>query len=112
MATKQNGGCKLRITVDGKHLVGPVTLPNTGGPTKWATVMTTVSLRAGRHVLRLMVDRGGFNLDRIDIDPIGSNNSTSKKPRYGVAEGARHWTGSTRSECGRFCPPCATPSQP
>jgi hypothetical protein len=77
VATKQKG-CMVRILADGKKLVGPVTLPNTGGPTKWATVMTTVKLNAGRRVLRLIVDRGGFNLDRIDIDPIGSNNSASK----------------------------------
>lgn len=76
VATKQKG-CTVRILSGGKKLVGPIMLPNTGSPSKWATVMTTVRLKAGKNVLRLIVDCGGFNLDRIDIDPIGSNNSSS-----------------------------------
>ena len=87
VATKQKG-CKVRILSGGKKLVGPITLPNTGSPSKWATVMTTARLKAGKNVLRLIVDRGGFNLDRIDIDPIGSNdsglgNSGSRQQPYG-----------------------------
>jgi hypothetical protein len=87
VATKQKG-CKVRILSGGKKLVGPITLPNTGSPSKWATVMTTVRLKAGKNVLRLFVDRGGFNLDRIDIEPIGSNDSGLANSGSGTTGGS------------------------
>ena len=34
--------------------------------------MTTVKLKAGKHVLRVIFDRGGLNFNWIDIHPIGS----------------------------------------
>ncbi len=62
---------KMHVMLDGEDLTGPIRLPNTGGWHAWETVMTTVKLEAGKHVLRVMFDRGGLNFNWIDIHPIG-----------------------------------------
>ena len=63
---------KMHVTLDGKDITGPIRLPNTGGWNEWETVMNTVQLQAGEHVLRVIFDRGGLNFNWIDIYPIGS----------------------------------------
>ena len=49
----------------GKDLTGPVTVPGTGGWQNWATVRATVTLSAGRQVLKLVEDSGGYDLNRM-----------------------------------------------
>ena len=49
----------------GRDLTGPVTVADTGGWQKWATVSATVTLPAGRQVLRLVEDTGGYDLNRM-----------------------------------------------
>ena len=63
---------KMHVTLDGKDITGPIRLSNTGGWNEWETVMSTVQLKAGEHVLRVIFDRGGLNFNWIDIYPIGS----------------------------------------
>jgi hypothetical protein len=40
-------------------------VPNTGGWQNWTTVTTNANLAAGRQVMKLMVDAGGFNVSAI-----------------------------------------------
>ena len=49
----------------GKDLTGPVTVTDTGGWQSWATVNATVTLQAGRQVLKLVEDTGGYDLNRM-----------------------------------------------
>ena len=49
----------------GKDLTGPITVAGTGGWQKWATVTAAVTLPAGRQVLRLVEDSGGYDINRI-----------------------------------------------
>jgi len=49
----------------GKDLTGPITVPDTGGWQKWTTVSATVTLPAGRQVLKLVEDSGGYDLNRM-----------------------------------------------
>ena len=49
----------------GKDLTGPITVPGTGGWQDWTTVRATVSLPAGRQVLKLVEDSGGYDLNRM-----------------------------------------------
>ncbi len=51
--------------VGGRDLTGPVTIAGTGGWQSWATVSATVTLPAGRQVLRLVEDTGGYGLNRM-----------------------------------------------
>lgn len=51
------GGGTFHVEVGGVNVTGPLTMPNTGG---WSTIgtltKTGVSLKAGRHVMRLVID--------------------------------------------------------
>ena len=49
----------------GRDLTGPITVTDTGGWQKWATVNAAVTLPAGRQVLRLVEDTGGYDLNRM-----------------------------------------------
>jgi len=71
-----NSGRKMRVRLDGKDITGPISVPNTGG-VEWETVMTTVQLSAGKHVLRVEFELGGLKFNWIDINPIGSNNTVA-----------------------------------
>ena len=71
VATPDNNR-KMHVMLDGEDITGPIRLPNTGGWNEWETVMTTVQLKAGEHVLRVIFDRGGLSFNWIDIHPIGS----------------------------------------
>jgi hypothetical protein len=53
-------GGRFHIEVDGIDVTGSLTVPNTGNYQKYASVVKTgVSLPAGRHVLRLVLDAVG-----------------------------------------------------
>jgi hypothetical protein len=49
-------GCRFHADVDGANVTGTLTVPNTGAWTTYTTVTRTVSLPAGRHVLRIALD--------------------------------------------------------
>jgi carbohydrate binding protein with CBM6 domain len=54
------GGGTVHVTLDGADVSGPIALPDTGGWNTWGTATRTgVSLPAGLHVLKLVVDANG-----------------------------------------------------
>jgi hypothetical protein len=62
VASQVNGGT-FHIEFDGLDKTGPLTVPNTGGWQTYQTVTTTgVSLTAGQHVMRLVMDANGAAL--------------------------------------------------
>ncbi len=56
---------KLHLECDGVDKTGTIEVPNTSGFQNWEVVKKTVTLDAGRHVLRLVVDGDFFNLDKM-----------------------------------------------
>jgi len=53
-------GGTFHVEVDGVNATGPLTVPNTGGWQTWQTISTVaISLAAGPHVLRLVIDTSG-----------------------------------------------------
>ena len=46
-------------------------VPSSGGWQNWKTLQTTVHLTAGKHKLRVFTNRGQFNLNWIELTPIG-----------------------------------------
>jgi hypothetical protein len=62
-------GGTVRLTVDGQDGGGPIVLPDTGGWNTWHTVTTTgITLTAGPHVLRLVIDANGSSGTAADIN--------------------------------------------
>jgi len=56
-----NGTCgTFHLEVDGVNVTGTMTVPNTGGWGNWTTLTKTgVSMTAGQHVVRLVLDSNG-----------------------------------------------------
>ena len=62
-----NDNRRLHVEFDGEDKTGSLTVPNTGAWDKWQTLTTSVSLSAGRQVMRLTIEYGGFNIDQISL---------------------------------------------
>jgi hypothetical protein len=65
------GGGTFHAEIDGVDVTGPLTFPNTGGWNTFTTVTKTgVSLKAGRRVLRLVIDNDLGSADAGTFDTI------------------------------------------
>ena len=56
---------KLHLECDGVDKTGTIAVPNTTGFQNWEAVTKTVTLDAGQHVLKLVVDGDFFNIDKM-----------------------------------------------
>ncbi len=56
---------KFHLECDGVDRIGIINAPNTAGYQNWETVNKSVKLDAGKHVLKLVIDNGGLNLDKM-----------------------------------------------
>lgn len=72
--SSSGAGGTFHVEVDGVNVTGALTVPNTGGWNAWSTVTKTgVSLTAGQHVVRLVLDTNGSstgmtgNFNYIDV---------------------------------------------
>jgi hypothetical protein len=90
VATPKDGR-QIHVEIDGIDITGQIDIPNTGSWNDWQTVMTTVNLSQGEHVLQVAFDLSGINFDWMDINPIG-NGQTAAMPTATPDGGA--FTGS------------------
>ena len=68
MASSGTGGT-VHMTLDGTNVTGAIALPDSGGWNTWRTVAKTgVTLTAGTHILRLVVDANGSGGTAADIN--------------------------------------------
>lgn len=72
-----NDGAGFHIEINGDNLSGVVAVPNTGDWQNWQIVSSTVNLAAGQHVLRLVIDEGGFNINSLNVIPEGGTGIVS-----------------------------------
>jgi hypothetical protein len=71
MASSGTGGT-VHLAVDGVDVTGPVALPDTGGWNLWQTFTKSgVTLPAGVHVLKLVIDANGSGGTAADVNWIG-----------------------------------------
>jgi hypothetical protein len=75
VASGQSGSA-LHIEFDGNNLTGSITVPNTGSWDTWLSLSQTVTLSAGKHILRMAVDNGGFDLNYIQFVAVNSTISS------------------------------------
>jgi alpha-L-fucosidase len=61
---------KLHLECDGTDLTGVISIPNTGAYQQWDVVKKTVQLDAGEHLLKVIVDSDGLNLDKMVFEEI------------------------------------------
>jgi alpha-L-fucosidase len=58
------------LECDGTDITGVIAFPNTGAFQKWEVVNRTIKLNAGEHILKLVVDGDGLNLDKMVFEEI------------------------------------------
>jgi alpha-L-fucosidase len=63
-------GAKLHLECDGADKTGSVPIPNTTGYQNWEMVKKTIKLDAGQHLLKLVIDGDGLNLDKMIFEEI------------------------------------------
>jgi alpha-L-fucosidase len=56
---------KLHLECDGTDKTGVVIVPNTGAYQNWQVLKQTIKLDAGEHILKLVIDGDGPNLDKM-----------------------------------------------
>lgn len=65
-----NHGASLHLEIDGSNASGPLGIPDTSAWQSWRSVTTApVWLSAGPHLLQVMAETEGFNLDYVDVTP-------------------------------------------
>jgi beta-xylosidase len=66
IAASPNTNSSIRFKMDGDDITGSVKIPNTGGWQNFKAMSSTrISLEAGKHILQLFEETGGFNIDKI-----------------------------------------------
>jgi len=61
---------KLHLEADGKDLTGTFSIPNTAGYQNWEVFKKTIKLDSGKHMLKLVVDSAGLNIDKMVFEEI------------------------------------------
>jgi alpha-L-fucosidase len=64
IATPYDSG-KLHLECDGENKTGIISIPNTNGFQSWKVVNKKIKLEAGRHILKIVIDAGPLNLDKM-----------------------------------------------
>lgn len=67
VSSGEHGGTLHLEDENGKNLTGAVVVAGTGGWQNWTTVKSTIQLTQGKHVLKLVEDTGGYNLDNMSF---------------------------------------------
>lgn len=80
LAAAPQAGSRFRVAVDGA-VVASVDVPATSGYQSYSPVTVEVPLTAGNHVLKLLMDTAGFNLDSFEF-------ATASSPTSGPFKGA------------------------
>jgi hypothetical protein len=55
----------FHIECDGADLSGTIAVPNTYGYQNWKAITISLPLKSGKHVLKIVIDNGGLNLDKM-----------------------------------------------
>ncbi|MBN1997233.1 family 43 glycosylhydrolase [candidate division KSB1 bacterium] len=73
-------GGSIHLSLDGEDITGSMTIPATGGWQNWQTISKTkVPFKAGKHILQLYEETGGFNIDKIVTQHVSHVPDKSKK---------------------------------
>ncbi|WP_167608009.1 alpha-L-fucosidase [Maribellus sediminis] len=61
---------KMRLECDGKDKTGSISVPNTGGFQNYQEINKTIDLDAGEHLLKVVIESGPFNLDKMVFEKV------------------------------------------
>ncbi len=60
-------GASMHVEIDGVNATGPLAVPATGGWQAWTTVTKGLTLAAGTHVMKVVFDTAGLNVNYIRV---------------------------------------------
>ena len=60
----------MHLELDGEDKTGIISIPNTKGFQNWESVKETITLVAGEHLLKLVIDGDYFNIDKMVFEEI------------------------------------------
>jgi alpha-L-fucosidase len=61
---------KMHLECDDEDKTGFISIPNPGGFQTWEVIKKTLKLDAGQHVLKLVIDGDGLNIDKMVFEEI------------------------------------------
>jgi hypothetical protein len=61
---------KLHLECDGINKTGTISLPNTGGFQAWQLIKKNIKLESGQHILKIVIDGGPLNLDKMIFEEV------------------------------------------
>jgi hypothetical protein len=61
---------KMHLECDGEDKTGIISIPNTGAYQSWEVLKKTVKLDAGKHILKLVINGDGLNIDKMVFEEI------------------------------------------
>jgi len=65
-----NDNAKAHLECDGKDITGVIEIPNTGAYQKWDVLKKTIKLETGEHLLKIVIDADGLNLDKMVFEEV------------------------------------------
>lgn len=65
-----SGEGKLHLEFDGVDKTGVIAMPNTGGYQEWQAVRKRIQLGKGSHLMKLVIDNNGVNLDKVVFEQV------------------------------------------
>lgn len=108
LASAMDGG-SFHFTLDGAVLTPTTTVPNSGGWQTWQTVtIPGLAVGAGPHFLKLVVDSGPFNVDRMTFTT--TSGAPPAPPPVAGATGSGGDSDDSKCGCGTATSPGAWPA--
>jgi uncharacterized protein YjdB/glycosidase len=76
-AASGGSGGTLRIEFNGVNKTGTITIPGTSGWQNWQSIARTgINLSSGTQVMRIYMESGGFNLNKVMLTASGTSTTT------------------------------------
>lgn len=73
VARGMEGAGAFHIEVDSSDVTGSISVEDTGGWQNWVDKTSNVTLADGEQVVKLVIEAGGFNINRLDFTFIATN---------------------------------------
>lgn len=74
-SASESAGGKLHLEIDGSAITNSTSLPVTTGWQTWENkLISNIALTQGVHILRIAIEQGGFNLNKITVEKHNSGN--------------------------------------